>query len=414
MGPKGVHPLVAATIIVVIAIATIAIFLTVALPVIERVRETITYAEARANMATLDRAIQDVALEGEGSSRAVLLTVSEGLYEVNPEAGTFEFSWSTRSGIIEPGTYLKRNNLLLVTGGRTSARQTADELILENEILRVTLQRVGNETYFEPINTSQAVKTVELKETGLTVSPADSLVIIGGILNSGWGTGYSKLVRQGAGLTQAEALFHIESQAGPIYEILYTLPAMADFLIIEVMNVTEDVTTNLVWHLGPSREGDLVKVGGLAVADQACFYSDELAHYYACVWDGTELAEPQLGSLIYAGLAGDFLQVCAANVTTANKFNLTFRGEQTLLLPITRGTCDLIDGTMYQIEKWGIPATSFVTYVVEREKVSLRLILTYGQIRIAGTGRFPRGSHRACVENVGTEAGKPVVAVIAC
>ena len=92
--------------------------------------------------------------------------------------------------------------------------------------------------------------------------PNDTSVIIGNVTNTSWGLGYSEIVREGNFLTRAEALAHVRSNlTGTEYEVLYSLPASADYLLITVTNASTNQTTmDFAYHLGTSAKNDLIRI----------------------------------------------------------------------------------------------------------------------------------------------------------
>ena len=240
-GKKGVSPLIATVLVIMISVIVIGLVIHIGLPAIDRAKESATLNEALQNMRVLDNLIREVMSEGGGSLRSMDLKVSGGTYKVNEQANSIDFEFDMKSDLVRPGTFVQEGNLMVMRGVNTRAYEAdldgdgATELVLENEVMRVALQKVGSPSSWQSINTKENIKLLNFKETGANVSIADSSIIIDDHAATAAGTGYSKLLETGDHLPKAEALFHI-STANIEYDVLYTLQSGADFIIVKVLN----------------------------------------------------------------------------------------------------------------------------------------------------------------------------------
>jgi len=230
---KGVSPLIGTVIVVLITVGAVSLVLTIGKPVIERSREYGIISEALQNMQTFDTLIREVASEGVGALRTVQLKVSGGEYKINQQTNSIDFTFAALYPPYSPGTVIKEGNLLISSEANAKAYETENELILENEVLKISIQKVGNETNHQPINTSANIRSITFKNNNATIYPEDSSVIINDLPSSSYGTGYSKLVKIGDNLPQAEAIVYVNSTLIS-YEILYSLPSGADFIIVKI------------------------------------------------------------------------------------------------------------------------------------------------------------------------------------
>lgn len=262
---KGVSPLLSTVLVILISVAAISAVLLVGGPSINRARESAIIGEAYQNMRTINNFITEVASENPGSLRKVPIKVTEGTYRVISTSGSFEYDLGLTSDILPLGSIKKEGNLQTIVGGSAKASQNSTYLILENEILEIVFYRNGSETNFDSINTSTLIRTIKLKDSGFTLRPNDTGIVIGNYSNSSWGIGYSKLVSESTQLAKAEVLAHVRSNlTNHEYEVLYTLPASADFLIINIKNVSNNQTTvNFIYHLGNNATSDVIRMGGV-------------------------------------------------------------------------------------------------------------------------------------------------------
>ncbi len=238
---KAISPLISTALIILILVGATAIVLSFAKETLDKVNEANIINEAKQNIKLLDYAIRQTASSGTGSLKKVQVKVSDGTYRVVQETNSLEFSYLVKYGTIEPGTYLKENNLLLISGATSKAyeddldKDGENELVLENEILKVGIQKIGGRNNFQPINTKNNIKLIVFKENNATISPEDSSIIFDEIPETSYGNGFSELIRKGDHLPKAEALVHINSSFVE-YDLIYTLQAGADYLIVKVLN----------------------------------------------------------------------------------------------------------------------------------------------------------------------------------
>jgi uncharacterized protein YoxC len=238
---KAVSAIIATIIIVLITVVGIALVLMVVTPTLNKAKESAVINEAMQNMKVLDNTVRQVASEGSGSLRSVQIRVTDGEYKVQNKTNTIEFTLSMVSGIIEPGTFVQEGNLFLTSGVTAKASEwnltggTSNDLVLENEIMRVGIRKVGSRSSPAAIDTSNIVEMLNFKETGVNVTFNDSSVFLDDFADSNSGTGFSELVRVDDHLTKAEALVHVNS-TNIAYDIIYTLPSGADFLTVKIQN----------------------------------------------------------------------------------------------------------------------------------------------------------------------------------
>jgi len=213
---------------------------------------------------------------------------------VNEPAGSIDYFNTIKSGLIEPGTFNKDNNIFIIGGGNARAYNNTTNIFLENEILKVTMPLLGTSTTFVSINTSSAISSIQIKSTNETIIPVDTSIIIENVTNSSWGIGYSQIVKRQENLPEAQALFHVQSNlSSAVYDVVYSLPARADFLIIDVKNVTNNQTTmNYIYHIGLTTNNDIVNIsngtnGKVASLANICWNASNLISDYACSYDNT-------------------------------------------------------------------------------------------------------------------------------
>jgi hypothetical protein len=97
---KGVEPLIAAVFIIIISITGIAIVLESSQPSVSRLQEISLLEEAKKILTQIDNAVRTVGEEGEGSTRVLQLSVSDGNYVIDTDKDVITFSMDSKSQVV--------------------------------------------------------------------------------------------------------------------------------------------------------------------------------------------------------------------------------------------------------------------------------------------------------------------------
>jgi len=240
---KGASEFIAGVLMIFISFMALALVMTMGLPALNRAKEAATINEATQHMRELDAMIREVASEGTGALKSMIMKVSGGMYAVNEKSDSVDFVYEMKYGLFTPGTFYKEGNLYMFTGTTAKASEYdldgdgRTELVLENDILRIGIQKVANSSSpnTDAIDTKNNIKILNLKENMVNVTPADTSITFDGITGTSSGTGYSELVQKGDYMSKAEAMAHVNSTE-IAYDVVYTLPSRADFLIVKIIN----------------------------------------------------------------------------------------------------------------------------------------------------------------------------------
>ncbi len=100
---KGVEPIIAAILIIMISIAGIIIVLEASQGSVGKLTEIGLFEEAKKILTSIDDAVRSVSQEGEGSSRILHLSVSGGKYYIDVDSDIVNFSMESRSQIVGIG-----------------------------------------------------------------------------------------------------------------------------------------------------------------------------------------------------------------------------------------------------------------------------------------------------------------------
>jgi type II secretory pathway pseudopilin PulG len=244
---KGVSAIISMVIVIFISVLAVGIVMLVAMPTINKAKEAAVLNEAKQNMHQIDDLIREVASEGLTSLRSLTFKSSDGQYKVNALTNTMEFTYTVKYGTVQPGTFIQDGNLMISAGTNAKASiynlsspmpaNEKSQIVLENENIRVALHYNSSATAANPekLNTSKIVQLFNFISTGVNVTPSDSMITLDDFPDTSVGSGYSYLVRSGDHLASADAIVVVNTTL-TYYEILYSLPSGADFLIVKIQN----------------------------------------------------------------------------------------------------------------------------------------------------------------------------------
>ncbi len=236
---KGISDIVGMVILLGISIAGIAIVLTASSGFLDEIKERSLFDSAKAQMDRMDRAVSQVSLEGEGSSR--VLDVREGEYIIDKEKDEIRFEMESKSKIFPPGSSRREDGLLITAGADVDAYEanvvpdSYKELVLENSRVLFAVKKIGTEGKSEPLDTASLISLLMVKGSG-NVTPTDSSFSIDGVEKSSSGAGYTKILQQGKTLGKGTIIVYVNSPKVS-YEIWYSLSSGADYVEIEAKNV---------------------------------------------------------------------------------------------------------------------------------------------------------------------------------
>ncbi|MEM5834725.1 MAG: hypothetical protein QXQ69_02660 [Candidatus Aenigmatarchaeota archaeon] len=238
---KGISPLVAYVMVIMIVVSGITLVLLIGMPTIEKARESLVINEAWENLRLMSQSIEEVATEGLGSLRTLSIKVTDGEYKINEKTNCIDFYYSPKNYRLEP-VFLKNENIIFIPGKNAIVREYDldndgnQEIILENEFLRVAIEKKGSKEAPELINTSKLIKLIYFKPSDASLIPSDTSIFIDDREESSYGYGYSQALDPGKNSGKAEAIVYLNTTYAS-YQILYTLYSGADFLTVKILNV---------------------------------------------------------------------------------------------------------------------------------------------------------------------------------
>lgn len=420
---KGISSVISFVITILLTVTAVGIVLGVGLPILDQARETGVLNEANQNMRIIDNLIRQVASEGTRTFKTVTLSVTDGVYRIDSDSNSLDFELTMKSNPIPRGTFKKDGNVITSFGGSASAADNSSFLIIQNEVLEIVFNKTGNETSFDGINTSTIIRTIRSKVApAITIKPNNTGIKIQNIANTSWGLGYTKLAFSGQDLPRASVLAHVRSNlTGTEYEVLYTLPASADFLLIEVRNTSYSNQTTLTfdYRLG-DLSSDILKFGDAnettfsqSATTPTCYTRQNISQLFMCSYDQSEFSSARSSGIVYSGDKDSLVNTCVDVANSEYFFNVTATNSFKSIVPLASGTCNVIGNQTRIVESQGLPSRPFGSYSLTGP-AKLQLSLKYDRILLNGTDRFGSGQHKVCIQKIGRQGSNALVDVRTC
>lgn len=222
---------ISAVIYVMIAVVVMVIVLEAGLPLIKGLNEKSAFTRIKDTLVGIDRQVQQVASEGQGSQRIIPLEINDGEFRVEDQK--IRWKLETDSKVVEPKTRIELGNLIIASGVDVTASSINDYFIVENSRIRVNFSKIGSPSNFSSINTSGIINNILFKDS--SAQTAGTFTFFVNDSNSLSGNGYTELGSSGSGLTSASVRAHVNNSAMS-YDIVMTLDSKADFLRATIEN----------------------------------------------------------------------------------------------------------------------------------------------------------------------------------
>ncbi len=97
---KGLSPLLGMILVMIISVSVVVTVLDVGLPAIDRAREIMLFGEAKENMVLLNNKIEEISLQGEGSSSRLNLIINGGQYDIDPVSDEISVTLESKHKIV--------------------------------------------------------------------------------------------------------------------------------------------------------------------------------------------------------------------------------------------------------------------------------------------------------------------------
>lgn len=112
---KAISPLISYVLVIAIAFTAISLVMIALNQVVQRMTQSAVLNEGLNNMNVLGDTITEVASEGLGSKRTILLSVMGGGYYANSTLGALYFDYSLKPGFLPSNMFTKQGNVYVLT-----------------------------------------------------------------------------------------------------------------------------------------------------------------------------------------------------------------------------------------------------------------------------------------------------------
>lgn len=222
---------ISVVIYVMISLVVMVIVLEAGLPLLEGIADRNAFNKIKDTLVGLDKQIQQVASEGQGSRRIIPLEITDGEFKVEDQK--IRWKLETSNKLVEPHTRIDLGNLIIASDVDVTASVVADYFILENSRIIINLSKIGSSSNFTDINTSGIVNRVFFKDNDAETTGTFTFYVNDS--NSITGNGYTVLENKGSGLTSATVRAHVNN-SDMQYDLVLTLDSKADFFKATIEN----------------------------------------------------------------------------------------------------------------------------------------------------------------------------------
>lgn len=229
---KGVS-IVAAVVFIAITISAMALVYQAGMPIIHRMQSSAILDSMSSAFAELDKTIQQVASEGNGSRRIFDLDSGEGRLTLDPDNDGIEWQLDAEGSVLRPRTGRNLGNVAYGSNIEASMYEgvhgSYQAYILENEHLRVYMRKIDAAQSY---STGTLLLDAYQKDLGEWL-PFDYLNIsLDRDSSSTSGIGWTEPGDMGVNLPRAVVTAYMDSSYAN-YSVSFTLESGADFLVIE-------------------------------------------------------------------------------------------------------------------------------------------------------------------------------------
>ncbi len=222
--------------ILIISLA-IVLVINVGAPIIDKMKDSQSLSKSKETMLTIDKTINEVANEGEGSQRILPITIKDGRIVI----ANNEISWelNTKTQVLDERSDIQFGNMKVSSNANVETTDTDTDYVMQTsingDIFNVSIKKIGSESSFSDINTTNLIDSVYYKGEKLGGS---FNFLVNGDATSATGNGYTKIDPEGnnTGVGRAKVTAHINSTSYE-YDLEITLESFADFLSVELKNV---------------------------------------------------------------------------------------------------------------------------------------------------------------------------------
>jgi hypothetical protein len=383
---KGVSTIISFVLLLLISVIAVYLALNVVKPTVERVFESAAMNEAELNIQILDNLIREVASEGTGSLRSVVLKVSDGEYRIINTSGNF-------TGAIQFEIELKHSPY------------TAP-----------MLKRVGNLKYSVGINPLGLVGYWNFNERNGTFV-ADS---------SGYGND-GTLYNESVICSGGDCPTWIDGKYGSAL----SFDGANDYVNVGTgsgLDLTEAFTLEMWYKPISIQTGTKTIVGrGLTTSDVGG-YAIKIedgkfrGYFYDSSWHYTPLSSitASPGTWYHIVLTYDKANLklyLNGNLDSSTQFTSPVNAPTNAVLNFGRWTngSQYTNGIIDELKIYSRALTGReVKENYDAKASNYQVALEYNKIIITGNLKLGKGTHKLCIEKIGELNNKPLIKITAC
>ena len=228
---------VSAILYTLIITAAVILVLKIGTPMLEKMKDRTSFENSKSTMLSIDKTINEVANEGEGSQRIIPIDVKDGKIMIRDN----EISWQlkTKTDIMNSRSDQNFGPLRISSNSNVRTIETNSSYIMQTEIegdiFKVSIKKIGSKTNYTSINTSELIEGVWYN--GEKLNGTFTFTINDDDLTKE-GNGYTEMFPSGnnTNLGKASVIAHINSTTEE-YSLEFTLESFADFLSVEIKDI---------------------------------------------------------------------------------------------------------------------------------------------------------------------------------
>jgi len=164
---KGISQLISFVLTILISITALSIFVFAINPTLQRIREESYISQVFESMKSLASMLEDVAIEGVGSSRKASLNVPEGEFFIRNDTNSLEYRLIASADVLPNGTNITRENIRFISTQLSTRPEVEIRLIYSNQAINITnYERVPKGSYticIRKVNESSGIALMEVK-----------------------------------------------------------------------------------------------------------------------------------------------------------------------------------------------------------------------------------------------------------
>lgn len=230
---KGSKGLAAEAFIIAITVVSSVLVVTSVRPIIEEGQRAQSFTSAKQVLQAIDTVVNQLSFEAPGSKRSVDIKLPEGRFVFSGTEDRIKIVIDPPTEI-SSSTRIEEEGLVVQGGGTLNVEDNGTDYILENPAVLFAIRKIGSESSYAAINTTNIISLIRNKRTGTDVVPKTG-IFINETAASSYGNGFTQLSPSVNVQTGAIRVFVNSSVA--TYDAVFFLSAGADFLELEVRNV---------------------------------------------------------------------------------------------------------------------------------------------------------------------------------